>query len=229
MRNRRWPGLSRSSATWRATPIAWPSPIGVCSPAGRPGDVPLERLPAGNRQRTMTLDAVEFLRRLLLHVLPRGFKRMRHYGLFANGRRKVTLPRCREILGQAPVAPAETRPAVDASASAAPPRPRTDGCPLCGVGQMQVQDMWFAQRTRSRARARLGHLVKGRGNALRAPALRRRAMSEGRGASSSRRTRTARGNVPGHRRTPHVLGGASTASRRVLRGVFPHDLAPRIP
>src|SRR5262249_28937618 len=46
----------------------------------------------GNHQRLMTLDAVEFLRRLLLHVLPRGFQRMRHYGFCAHGQRKVKLP-----------------------------------------------------------------------------------------------------------------------------------------
>ena len=39
----------------------------------------------------MTLDAVEFIRRFLLHVLPRGFQRMRHYGFLAHGQRKVKL------------------------------------------------------------------------------------------------------------------------------------------
>jgi len=100
----------------------------------------------GNRQRLMTLDAVEFLRRLLLHVLPRGFQRMRHYGLFANGQRKGKLPRCRELLGQVPLPPEETKPAVNAVATASTP-PRSDGCPVCRVGRMQVQETWFAQRT----------------------------------------------------------------------------------
>ena len=101
----------------------------------------------GNRQRLMTLDAVEFIRRFLLHVLPRGFQRMRHFGFFANGRRKVQLSRCRELLGQALLAPAETSLAVDAIATAStlPPRPET--CPVCRVGRMQVQETWFAQRT----------------------------------------------------------------------------------
>jgi len=101
----------------------------------------------GHRQRLMTLDAVEFIRRFLLHVLPRGFQRMRHYGFFANGQRKVKLPRCREILGQTLLAPAETSPAVDASATASTPPPRSDVCPVCRVGRMQVQETWFAQRT----------------------------------------------------------------------------------
>jgi Putative transposase len=100
----------------------------------------------GNRQRLMTLDAVEFIRRFLLHVLPRGFQRMRHFGFFANGRRKVQLPRCRELLGQALLAPAETSPAVDAIATAATPPPRSEACPVCRVGRMQVQETWCAPR-----------------------------------------------------------------------------------
>jgi hypothetical protein len=95
----------------------------------------------------MTIDAVEFIRRFLLHVLPRGFQRMRHYGLFANGQRKVKLPRCRELLGQVLLAPAETSPAVDAIATASTSPPRSEACPVCRVGRMQVQDTWFAQRT----------------------------------------------------------------------------------
>jgi Putative transposase len=101
----------------------------------------------GNRQRLMTLDAVEFIRRLLLHVLPRGFQRMRHYGFCANGLRKVKLPRCRQLLGQAPLLPSETSPPVDATATASRPHPRSDRCPVCLGGQMQVQETWFAQRT----------------------------------------------------------------------------------
>ena len=54
----------------------------------------------------MTLSAEEFLRRFLLHVLPEGFQRIRHYGLFSNRHRAENLVRCRELLGvSAPVAP----------------------------------------------------------------------------------------------------------------------------
>jgi len=52
----------------------------------------------GNRQATMTLDAVEFLRRFLLHVLPDGFVRIRHYGLLANPKRQFHLAVCRQVL-----------------------------------------------------------------------------------------------------------------------------------
>ena len=51
-----------------------------------------------HQQKTMTLDGSEFLRRFLLHVLPRGFVRIRHYGLLSNRNRKDRLNRCRELL-----------------------------------------------------------------------------------------------------------------------------------
>ena len=54
----------------------------------------------GNKARTMTLDTSDFLRRLLLHVLPKGFVRIRYYGFLANGVRKKMLERCRELLGE---------------------------------------------------------------------------------------------------------------------------------
>jgi hypothetical protein len=51
-----------------------------------------------HRQRTMKLSAIEFLRRLMQHVLPKGFVRIRQYGLLANRQRKRLLIRCRELL-----------------------------------------------------------------------------------------------------------------------------------
>jgi Putative transposase/Transposase zinc-binding domain len=54
---------------------------------------------AGNRQKHMTLDAEEFLRRFLMHVLPAGFVRIRHYGWLANAQRRYKLALCRELLG----------------------------------------------------------------------------------------------------------------------------------
>jgi hypothetical protein len=101
----------------------------------------------GNRQRTMTLDAVEFLRRFLLHVLPRGFKRLRHYGLCAHGVRAVKLPLCRRVLGQASLPPLAINAASDAATPVSPRPLRADVCPACHIGQMQVQDAWFPQRT----------------------------------------------------------------------------------
>jgi hypothetical protein len=53
----------------------------------------------GNRKKTMTLDAVEFIRRFLLHVLPSGFMRIRHFGFLANRSRRTKLELCRQHLG----------------------------------------------------------------------------------------------------------------------------------
>lgn len=53
----------------------------------------------GNRKKTMTLDAAEFIRRFLLHVLPSGFMRIRHFGFLANRSRRTTLELCRQHLG----------------------------------------------------------------------------------------------------------------------------------
>jgi hypothetical protein len=53
----------------------------------------------GNQQRVMTLKADEFIRRFLLHVLPRGFQRLRQFGLLANRRRREKLALCRKLLG----------------------------------------------------------------------------------------------------------------------------------
>ena len=60
------------------------------------------------RHKTMTLAPEEFMRRFLLHVLPGGFHRIRHYGLLANGSRKTSLATARELLmptarGEAPI------------------------------------------------------------------------------------------------------------------------------
>jgi hypothetical protein len=61
----------------------------------------------GNRTRTMTLHADEFIRRFLLHVLPAGFMRIRHFGFLANRSRKQKLNRCRGLLDLTPPSPTE--------------------------------------------------------------------------------------------------------------------------
>ncbi|HKD02173.1 MAG TPA: IS91 family transposase [Terriglobales bacterium] len=59
----------------------------------------------GNRARTMTLQADEFIRRFLLHILPRGFMRIRHFGFLANRSRQLKLDRCRKLLDLQPPPP----------------------------------------------------------------------------------------------------------------------------
>jgi hypothetical protein len=62
------------------------------------------RAKGSTHHKTLTLEADEFMRRFLLHVLPSGFHRIRHYGLLANAERKNNLARARELLGvQAPI------------------------------------------------------------------------------------------------------------------------------
>jgi hypothetical protein len=56
----------------------------------------------GDRKKTLTLDALEFIRRFLLHVLPDGFMRIRHFGFLANRSKKQTLAQCRKLLGANP-------------------------------------------------------------------------------------------------------------------------------
>ncbi len=59
------------------------------------------RISGRTRHKTMTLSPEEFMRRFLLHVLPSGFHRIRHYGLLANGERREKLAKARELLGVA--------------------------------------------------------------------------------------------------------------------------------
>jgi len=59
----------------------------------------------GDRKKTMTLEAQEFIRRFLLHVLPQGFMRIRHFGFLANRSKKQALGRCRKLFDLDPVLP----------------------------------------------------------------------------------------------------------------------------
>jgi hypothetical protein len=58
-----------------------------------------------DRLKSMTLEAHEFIRRFLLHVLPDGFMRIRHFGFLANRAKKHSLPQCRKLLGLNPALP----------------------------------------------------------------------------------------------------------------------------
>lgn len=59
----------------------------------------------GDQKKTMTLEAQEFIRRFLLHILPDGFMRIRHFGFLANRSKKQTLARCRKLLDLDPALP----------------------------------------------------------------------------------------------------------------------------
>jgi len=78
------------------------------------------------RQKIMTLASDEFIRRFLIHVLPSGFHRIRHYRLFANGERTENLARARQLLG---VSPTHSEPC---DTAADEPPMHSFPCPRCG-------------------------------------------------------------------------------------------------
>jgi hypothetical protein len=85
----------------------------------------------GGKQKVMTVSADEFLRRFLLHVLPKGLVRIRHFGFLANRRRSAALERCRELLGVA--------------ACIDPPEPHSLRCPACSGTMLVVERITSAQ------------------------------------------------------------------------------------
>jgi hypothetical protein len=85
------------------------------------------------RYRTMTLVPGEFIRRFLLHVLPKGFHRIRHYGLLASAARKANIARARELLA----APEPETARAETTSAAAAPIDHRPPCPCCG-GRMII-------------------------------------------------------------------------------------------
>ena len=75
------------------------------------------RIKGRDRLKTMTLDAGEFIRRFLLHVLPSGFHRIRHYGLFAGAVRADNIERVRQLLAPSKVLPIARPPTPTATLS----------------------------------------------------------------------------------------------------------------
>src|SRR5262249_16928121 len=88
------------------------------------------RIEGPSRYTTMTLDVDEFIRRFLIHVLPKGFHRTRHYGLFAGSNRAETIADVRKLLNLAPPAAEETAAKETSETDAAQPLARP--CPCCG-------------------------------------------------------------------------------------------------
>jgi len=92
------------------------------------------------RHKTMTLGADEFMRRFLLHVLPGGFHRIRHYGLLANAQRREQLAKARQLL--------RVVPAADEQATLANVQP-TFICPHCGAAMIIVETFARGQPIRA--------------------------------------------------------------------------------
>jgi Putative transposase/Transposase zinc-binding domain len=97
------------------------------------------------RSKTMTLATHEFIRRFLLHVLPSGFHRIRHYGLFANGQRRAAIARARQLLDAATAEAAATECADNDNEAEAGDKTATPAqrCPCCG-GRMIVVETFAA-------------------------------------------------------------------------------------
>jgi hypothetical protein len=85
----------------------------------------------GGKKKIMTVSAHEFLRRFLLHVLPGGLVRIRHFGLFANRRRSAALERCRALLGM--------------TECADPPEPPSLRCPACSGSMLVIERLTRGQ------------------------------------------------------------------------------------
>jgi hypothetical protein len=90
------------------------------------------------RAKVMTLATDEFIRRFLIHVLPSGFHRIRHYGLFANGGRAENIARARQLLN---VPQAQPQSHDTAAADDGEPQSSAYPCPCCG-GRMIVIEMF---------------------------------------------------------------------------------------
>jgi len=105
------------------------------------------RIKRGDRQKVMRLSTLEFIRRFLIHVLPDGFHRIRHYGLLASSARKTNITKIRDLLGvqraEQPNAP-EPESEIVALTLREP-------CPCCG-GQMRIIEIFRrGQKPMSRA------------------------------------------------------------------------------
>jgi Putative transposase/Transposase zinc-binding domain len=98
----------------------------------------------GSKQRKMTVTAEEFLRRFMLHVLPRRFVRIRFFGFLANRRRKQLLPLCQQLLENSPPKRSETSAGNETKPAA------NWLCPHCGSPMMLIQKL-TAQQIRRRS------------------------------------------------------------------------------
>jgi len=92
------------------------------------------RLDGPDRWKTMKLSAHEFIRRFLIHVLPKGFHRIRHYGLFAGTKRAANIARARELLNVPAPKPRPPKP-VEPDA----PRRHPSPCPCCRSVMMVIE------------------------------------------------------------------------------------------
>ena len=103
------------------------------------------RIKRGDRMKVMRLDTHEFIRRFLMHVLPDGFHRIRHYGLLASAQRKANIAKVRALIGAS--APEQEPSSEDDPA----PLTLREPCPSCGGSMRIIETFRRGQVPRSRA------------------------------------------------------------------------------
>jgi hypothetical protein len=109
------------------------------------------RLEGPARYKTMTLAPHEFIRRFLVHVLPKGFHRIRHYGLFANGGRADNIAKARALLAVTPVK--VKKAARTEKAESEEPRVFRSPCPCCGSRMIVIEVFARGSQPKHRAAA----------------------------------------------------------------------------
>ena len=112
----------------------------------------------GSELATMTLSAEEFIRRFLLHVLPKGFVKIRHFGFLANRCRRDNLLLCRELLAASSTGPPGLAPRD--SRSDEPEAGKADRCPRCKLGSMRMLEILAPQADTSASEATLLRCVQ---------------------------------------------------------------------
>jgi hypothetical protein len=103
------------------------------------------RIDGPDRWKTMTLAPFEFIRRFLMHVLPKGFHRVRHYGLFAGTRRAANIARARELLNVPAPKPPPPKPAEPNA-----PRRHPSPCPCCRSTMLVIETFGRGETPRHR-------------------------------------------------------------------------------
>lgn len=103
------------------------------------------RIKCGDRMRVMRLDTHEFIRRYLIHVLPDGFHRIRHYGLLASAARKTNIAKIRTLLG------AQAGTQEDTPSAEIVPLTLREPCPECGGPMRIIETFRHGEAPRSRA------------------------------------------------------------------------------
>ena len=141
MRNHPLADHTRCLSIWRAILTAWPSPNQRLL-ALQDGQVSFrwKDYTHAGQPTSMTLQAAEFIRRFLLHVLPRGFVKIRYFGFLANRDRTDNIQLCRKLLD------AHSRnPRMSLPVTRSPQTNSSDRCPQCHEGRMRPMTMPWPQ------------------------------------------------------------------------------------